>query len=279
MSLNCGGRSLVVRVALAFVPVLSFVVSASAPAVAATRDSRERTARKACLKGDYATGVDLLADLFVDTKEPTYIFNQGRCFEQNRRYGDAIGRFEEYLRLGEGRLSAEARASAEKHIADCKEKLPPEPVIQPPPQPILLPTQGTGGAEAVPPLPPPATLVAVQPAPKRVPAGRRWGLITAGIVTSAVGVGGVVTGVILNLRANQLASDVEKPGGYSAGAESDQENYKTFSMVGYGVGAACVVAGAIMIGFGSRTRAASPSVAFVPAVGAHQVGAVLSGAF
>jgi hypothetical protein len=279
MSLNCGGRSLVVRAALALVPGLIFVVSACAPAVAATRESRERTARKACLKGDYATGADILADLFVETKEPTYIFNQGRCFEQNRRYGDAVGRFEEYLRLGEGRLSAEDRASAEKHIADCKEKLPPEPVMQPPPPPILLPTPATGSAETISPQPPPTTFIAAQPAPKGAPGGRRWGLITAGIVTGAVGVGGVVTGLLLNLKANQMASDVEKPGGYSTGAEQDQESYKTMSMVGYGVGAACVVAGAIMIGFGSRTRAASANVALVPTVGAHQVGALFSGAF
>ncbi len=277
MSLNCGGRSLVVRPALALVPVLVLMASASVPAVAATRESRERTARKACLKGDFATGADILADLFVDTKEPTYIFNQGRCYEQNRRYGDAVGRFEEYLRLGEGRLSAEERALAEKHIADCKEKLPPEPVIQPPPQPILLPAQVAQAT--APQLPPPVTVVTAQPAPKRLPGGRRWGLLTAGIVTSAVGVGGVVTGVLLNLKANQMATDVQKPGGYSAGAESDQENYKTFSMVGYGVGAACVVAGAIMIGFGARTRAAGADVAFVPAVGPHQVGAAFSGAF
>ena len=78
-----------------------------------------------------------------------------------------------------------------------------------------------------------------------------------------------------------MASDLEtKPGSYSTSGENDQESYKTFSMVGYGVGAACVVAGAIMIGFGSRTRATtSNGVAFVPSVGAHQVGATLSGAF
>ena len=46
----------------------------------------------ACLSGDYTKGVAILSELFVDTKDPTYLFNQGRCFEQNRRYDDAIAR-------------------------------------------------------------------------------------------------------------------------------------------------------------------------------------------
>jgi hypothetical protein len=30
--------------------------------------------------------VEILAGLYVDTNDPTYIFNQGRCFEQTHRY-------------------------------------------------------------------------------------------------------------------------------------------------------------------------------------------------
>ena len=70
----------------------------------------------ACLSGDYTKGVAILSELFVDTKDPTYLFNQGRCFEQNRRYEDAVARFEEYLRIAEGKLDAADRAAAEKHI-------------------------------------------------------------------------------------------------------------------------------------------------------------------
>jgi hypothetical protein len=54
------------------------------------RQAQEKAARKACLTGDYATGVSILADLFVESKDPLYIFNQGRCMEQNSRYKDAI---------------------------------------------------------------------------------------------------------------------------------------------------------------------------------------------
>jgi hypothetical protein len=109
-------------VSCAAVVVTFGLLLGSSSAVAASRTAREREARKACLKGDYAKGVGILADLFVETMDATYIFNQGRCFEQNRRYEDAVGRFDEFLRAA-GKLGAEDRAMAEEHIVDCKRKL------------------------------------------------------------------------------------------------------------------------------------------------------------
>jgi hypothetical protein len=41
---------------------------------AASKESKERAAKKACLKGDPEKGVGILTDLFVDTGELTYIF-------------------------------------------------------------------------------------------------------------------------------------------------------------------------------------------------------------
>jgi hypothetical protein len=49
----------------------------------ASPDDQERAARKACLLGDVRKGTEILADLYLDTKNPTHIYNQGRCFEQN----------------------------------------------------------------------------------------------------------------------------------------------------------------------------------------------------
>jgi hypothetical protein len=91
----------------------------SAPAWAGRIENQERAARKACLTGDPKRGVDILADLFIDTDDPTYIYNQGRCFEQNSRYEEAITKFREYLRKA-GSASAADKADAEKHIADCQ---------------------------------------------------------------------------------------------------------------------------------------------------------------
>ena len=103
---------------LLVMPVLLVAASAGA----ASRESKERTARMACLSGDYAKGVAILSELFVDTKDANFIFNSGRCFEQSAKWPEAIIRFQEYLRVGK-RLSADDKAAAEKHIADCQEQI------------------------------------------------------------------------------------------------------------------------------------------------------------
>jgi len=41
--------------------------------------------------------VDLLAQLFVETGDVNYIYNQGRCYEQNGKFGEAILRFREFF--------------------------------------------------------------------------------------------------------------------------------------------------------------------------------------
>ena len=106
---------------------------ATTPAVAENKREQERQARKACLTGDYAYAVAILSDLFIDTQDPTYIFNQGRCFEQNRRYDEAIARFDEYLQAGKGKLTAADRSAAEQHIAHGKEMLAQEHALSPAP--------------------------------------------------------------------------------------------------------------------------------------------------
>jgi tetratricopeptide (TPR) repeat protein len=95
----------------------------AAPAAQAKdADAKERAAKTACLAGDYAKGVAILSELYVSTNDPVFIYNQGRCFEQNHRYEDAISRFREYLRVGK-QISRTDKADAQKHIADCKELL------------------------------------------------------------------------------------------------------------------------------------------------------------
>jgi hypothetical protein len=91
--LGCVVRPIWIAFAVALVSLPSVATS---PAAAAgkhggdSKQSQERAARKACLTGDYAKGVDILSDLFIELRDPTFLFNQGRCFEQNRRYEDAI---------------------------------------------------------------------------------------------------------------------------------------------------------------------------------------------
>src|SRR5438045_2018932 len=90
------------------------------PAAAQTADPREDQAKTACLGGRVQEGIDLLAQLYVATGDANYIYNQGRCLEQNGRPDEAIGRFQEYLRKG-ANLTAEDRADAERHIHECEQ--------------------------------------------------------------------------------------------------------------------------------------------------------------
>jgi len=258
------------------------IALAAAPAFAASKQAskqaQERNARKACLGGDYNRGVNILADLFVSTKDPTYIFNQGRCFEQNHRYEDAISRFEEYLRVPDANLSTEDRASAEKHIADCKEKLPEQPAKFAPQ--VFVPPTSVATPEPKP-NPEPSTPVVVEPERQPAPVGSGAGLRIGGIVTASVGVAAVAAGVVFNLMSNSLINDMEtNAGSYTKSKDTNSKNYKTFAWVGYGVGAACIVTGAILYGVGYRpSESSSTSVAILPAFGPGQAGALLTGGF
>ncbi len=249
-----------------------------APAEGASRTTQEKAARKACLSGDYAKGVDILSELFVDTKDPTYLFNQGRCFEQNRRYEDAMARFQEYLRVGQGRIAESDRASAEQHITDCKAMLPAQ-------------TVATGAAPETFTPPPPLETLPPPPTPHPVPSdglatnaqpvtnsGKGWR--AAGIITASVGAAGLVAGLVLNLSANAAVSDMEsKPDGYSPSKSSTQQSLKTGGWIAYGVGGACVVAGAILYGIGVAKAAPPRKLAVLPTISVGQAGAAIVGAF
>jgi hypothetical protein len=138
---------------------------------AASIEAKGRAAKIACLSGDYAKGVALLAEMFVSTGNAIHLFNQGRCFEQNGKYEEAIVRFREFLRKHPEKDMP--GLTAEKHIADCKALIdeqkakasppPPvetKPVVEPAPAPVVQ--------VAAP--PPPPVIVAPAPAPTTVSA-------------------------------------------------------------------------------------------------------------
>jgi hypothetical protein len=264
---------------LAYLLVLLTLLLTARVAWAGNVEAKDRAARTACLSGDYAKGVSLLIELFVDTKDPTYIYNQGRCYEQNRRYEDAISRFQEYLRAGK-RLGKNEKADAQKHIADCKELLASQP-SQPPvvvtaPQPVPAP--------APLPAPSPVASAPVPPVVKQTntqPASESGsGLRTTGIITAAVGGAALVAGLILNLKVNSMADDLQKTDSYTPGKESDRKTYENLGWASYGVGTACVATGAVLYVLGLRFGApVSTYVTLVPTFTPGQAGAVVKGAF
>ena len=216
--------------------------------------AKVREARTACLAGDYTQGVRLLSELFVASKDPGFIYNQARCFEQNSRNQEAISRFKEYLRVAK-RLTAEEKADVEKHIADCQAglaALAPSPAVAQSVTPQPAPSAGSQPPPITRPIQEPPSTSTTPPA--AVESGST--LRTTGIVVGSIGVATVATAVILNLKANQLAD---------SGDGSGQKSYRNGALTCYGVGGAAVAAGLVMYLLGHKADAApSTGVALLP---------------
>jgi len=263
---------------LLITPALLLLPSPSA--LAAGKRSLEREAKKACLGGDPGKGVQLLAELYVDTDDIVFIFNQGRCFEQNRRYEDAMARFQEFLLAGHQKLGANEKSDADQHIAHCRDMLAQERAsvpASPAPQPLVSsPPVAPPAPEPAPALEPP---MVHQPAPQPIQSSGGAGLRTGGIVVAAFGVAALGAGVLLNVKANSTVNDMYSAyDGYSK--ESERKTYETVAWVGYGLGTACVVTGAVLWAVGLKARSGPASrVAFVPVVGTSRAGAALTGEF
>jgi hypothetical protein len=258
-----------------FLPAFVSVLLAAPVARAESVGAKERMARTACLGGDYAKGVQLLSEIFVTTMDATYIYNQGRCFEQNRRYEDAIARFQEYLRAGR-KLTRDDKAEAQKHIDECKELLAGEKVQAPQAAPAESPPGAPAMAPPVAVVTPP-TVLPSQPNPP-APSNAGSGLRVGGIAMSSAGGVALVAGIIFNLKANSLATDIEKTDGYSPSKESNRKTYETLGWIGYGAGAALVASGALLFILGLRA-AGNPSVTIVPTVAPEYAGVVAKGGF
>jgi tetratricopeptide (TPR) repeat protein len=280
-NLSTRGRS-VVAFTLLVVPWL-FTPAAAQAAGRQAQDSRqaqEKAARKACLSGDYATGISILSDLFIDTKDPTYIFNQARCFQQSKRYDDAIARFQEYLRAAPN-VDAADKAAAEKHIADCQELIAKQTGQ---PAPAATPTSDVH-QQSSPPIQAAATTLSTstlvaEPANSQTHPASGSYLRVAGITTASVGAATLVAGVLLNLKVNSMASDLETYGSYTANKESQRKTYETLGWISYSLGGACVAAGAVLYYLGLRAGSNAPSsMSLVPVFASDRAGAAIGGTF
>ena len=236
-------------------------------------ETLHKAAKKACAAGDFRKGIDILADLYVRSDDPTYVYNQGRCYEQNHQWVDAIDRFREYLRKAE-KLSPKVTADVEKHIADCKLFLDEETAkTVPPPQPP-------------PPLPPPTPVAPAQPVvvieappPAPAPVGSPGSALrTTGIIVGAVGVATLATAVGLNLKANSLADEANRT--QDPGTKSSQKSYKTGAIVCYGIGGAALLTGATLYLVGRwKGTPTTQGLALLPVWKPGQAGLVLEGEF
>ena len=234
----------------------------------------EKAARKACSTGNFEKGIDLLADLFVETRNPTYIHNQARCYQENDRPALALPRFREYLRKVPN-LAAEERARVDKYMAECaamlgnKEAAPPESTST---QPVADTNVSVHRS-----LPPQQPHSLPPPPPSDPSIGR--GLRVGGVVSMAVGVAGLGVGLAFNLASNGLDRELAA-GNYTRDKSSRRDSYRTWGWVSYSAGAAAVAAGLTAYLLGLRSsQSAESGLALVPDLCPGQATLSLKGAF
>ena len=241
------------------------------------KTGREKAAQKACALGDYQKGVDILADLLVGSDDPNYIYNQGRCYEQNSRWAQAINRFREYLRKDDS-LSDSDRADVERHIAECEKALAQAAQAAPPaaaaPAPVAT-VQTPTPASASPPAKPD---VSTKSMPPPSDGSQDKGLRVAGIICAAVGLAAVGTGVGLALETQSMSSDAERSGGGTQAQEDRRKTLETWGWVSYGVGAAAIATGAILYIAGWPSDK-SANVALLPALAPDGASVIMRGSF
>lgn len=256
----------------------------STPALGASRDSRERTARKACLAGDWVKGIAILSQLFVETDDATYIYNQGRCLEQNARYPEAVAHFQEYLLVGKN-LSPADKTEAEKHVRSCQAmhaRQSGQPEVSAPAESavVVAPPRTALPVPAVGPVLEPASGGHALTSVPETSGSTGAGLRTVGGVTAAVGGAALLAGIMLNLKVNSMADDFSTLDGYTDTKESDRKTYETLGWVGYGVGAACIATGAVLYVLGHRVgKQRSSSLALTPAFTEGGATVILKGGY
>jgi hypothetical protein len=249
-------RTIVMRIAF-YLTIFAVLTGGANPvhAAGAKDQARDKAAKKACLTGDFHKGAEILADLYLETNDPTYLFNHARCLELNHRCADANDRFIEYMRKSP-HLSQDEKLDVEKHIADCKGQISGETVPQHAPAALIAPTPAPMvQAPAV----QPTVDLAASASPSPVASGGS-GLRTAGIVTGAAGVVALGVGVFCNLKVNSLSDELNtlrQNGGWNQSKESSRNSYVTLGWIGYGVGAAALVTGTTLYILGASKKTES----------------------
>jgi hypothetical protein len=240
-----------------------------------TREQRETEARHACSAGQVEVGIDLLAGLLTEYWHANYIYNQARCYQQNRRPEEAISRFKEYLRVAV-RPTPDEQARIERFIHELEAEV----AAAPPPAPPVA-------ADHAQPLGPAAVAASASaptlPISRTAPPRRAWILPAAGI---AVGVAGVVTGVIASLQVRSLSNQVEQAG-YGdftsqtlARQAASAHRFEALQWAGYGIGGAALASSIIYLAVGARDeRAPRTAVAVNVGPGGTPSGVTLAGRF
>lgn len=112
-----------------FVKVMAIAMAASVLALPAAFaeekdevDPRVSEAMSACLSNNLEKGIGILAQLYAETQDALWVFNQARCYQQNNKLEDARTRFLEFRR--KNRRKDKARdARAQEYVAEIEKEL------------------------------------------------------------------------------------------------------------------------------------------------------------
>ena len=311
LGLDCGGRSddtpVVNRARrwLGIFALLCAVVGVYARAAqAAPVSARELRARQDFAAGRYEEAIEIFAELYAKTADPIFLRNIARCYQKQNRADEAIANFREYLSKAK-KLSPGEREEIEGFIRDLEaSRAPPKPAepATPPPAAARTPAVTEAPAAKTPPAATESTPpVTREPAPVRratsevatrtpaeespherrparsvEPAARGGGSVSVpGVVLTAAGVAAIGGGIAFGLAARSAATAVALD--YDPNRDSAGKRDATLQWVGYGVGAAALVTGVILLVRGPGEAEAAPSSSVQ--VGMYPGGASLSGRF
>jgi len=229
-------------------------------APAGGEDKRPTAALAACASGDVTKGISILGELYAETRNPSYVFNQGRCYQKNNKLDEARSSFTECLRIGTSEPPEDLQR-AQGFIKEIDDALARQRASQPAPV-LATPAQPDGE-------------------------GRARMLRTTSIVLAGVGVAAVAAGVVMSLKVKSTNDSINQQ--YSqpyvtneAQLEkqiSDGKTYQTWQWVGYGIGVAAL-AGAVTTfvlsgHFAAGAGAEHPAVSVTPTASADGVGGVV----
>ncbi len=275
-------------------------------AQAAPVTARELRARQDFAAGRYEEAVEIFAELYAKTADPIFLRNIARCYQKQNRADEAIASFREYLNKAR-KLSAGEKEEVESYIRDLEaSRTPPKPAEAVPPPHAAEPAPAATEAppaRATAPAPHPAATESAAPttterrAPSEVasrapsaglppgtqlragaqPAAHGGGSVSVpGVVLTIAGAAVMGGGVAFGLAARSAATAVAKQ--YDPDRESAGKRDATLQWIGYGVGAAALVTGVILLVRGPDDAPAASSSAEV-GLGFYPGGASLSGRF
>jgi tetratricopeptide (TPR) repeat protein len=233
-----------------FAALLAVALSGT-PAVAETDQAAAQGHYEAGVKayqaGRFADAIDELKAADILRPSPALSFNLAQCFERQGDLGSARHYYEEYLQR---RPDAEDRQAVQAKIAELEAKLrlaaPPAVAAPPAPSPPAAPAAppvlpGLAGLAPTPEAAPrPEAPDAAEPPAADAPRAVRGRHLASWILLGAAGAG-LITGGALNFAASQ----VDNGTGPFVQSTPQANNLWTGALIGYGVGAALGIAGAV----------------------------------